>query len=93
MGPQEFDTGLMKSEKAVNQVLNNLGAHLGLDHDRVLAGRSSLPVLARYLATSGGALTSAGKVDKLLYWYVNSFIWGRYAGTRRDGPQPGPRSG
>src|SRR5262249_27727405 len=39
------------------------------------------PLLARYLDERGYKLSGQEERDRLLYWYVNSFLWGRYAGS------------
>lgn len=73
--------GLKRAEVLVNQVLNLISGRLGLDHDRVLAGRYALIVMCCYLDQIGGKLPSAKEQGRLLYWYVHSFLWGRYAGS------------
>lgn len=77
----QFQEGLRKAEKAVNSLLNLFSARLGLDHDRVLGSRYSLPLLARYLANRGGQLPGHPEINKLLYWYIHTVLWGRYAGS------------
>ena len=77
---KEFADALAKSEAAVDTLLNNIAARLGLDHDRVLAGRYALAVMARHVVNRGGKLTDDAELRRLLYWYVQSFLWGRYAG-------------
>lgn len=52
-----------------------------MDHDRVLGGRYALPLMARYLELSGGTVSNPEERDRLLFWYVHSFLWGRYAGS------------
>ena len=79
--PPTFRKGLEQTEKAVDSVLNMVSSRLGLDHDRVLGSRSSFPVIARYLTQRGGRITDHEERGKLLYWYVNTFLWGRYAGS------------
>ncbi len=76
-----FADGLKRAETLVDRVLNLLSSRLGLDHDRVLAGRYALIVMCCYLDQVGGKLTSLKEQDRLLYWYVHSFLWGRYAGS------------
>ena len=73
--------GLDKAERAVDTLLNLISSRLGLDHDRVLGSPYSFPVLTRYLVERGGHLTDYRERDKLLYWYVHTFLWGRYAGS------------
>ena len=77
----EVKDGLVRAEKHVDSVLNLIGARLGLDHDRVLGSRSSFPLLTTYLDRRGGTIDNAVERDKLLYWYVHTILWGRYAGS------------
>jgi hypothetical protein len=76
-----FSSGLQQAEKAVDNLLNLVSGRLGLDHDRVLGSRYSFPLLVRYLADRGGHLADYRERDHLLYWYIHSFLWGRYAGS------------
>ncbi len=76
-----FKNGLEQAEKLIDQLLNLISARLGLDHDRVLGSRYSFPLLVRYLAQIGGSLPDYIEQDKLLYWYIHTFLWGRYAGS------------
>lgn len=76
-----FHHGLQQAEKAIDTLLNLIAGRLGLDHDRVLGGRYAFPLMARYLMQRGGHLADYKERDKLLYWYVHTFLWGRYAGS------------
>lgn len=76
---QDFKDGLNRAGHHVDQLLNLIGSRLGLDHDRVLGGRYAIPLLARYLEQRGGKLEDQTERDRLLYWYVHSLLWGRYA--------------
>ncbi len=76
-----FRDGLQRAEKSVDALLNLISSRLGLDHDRVLGSRYSFPLLVRYLEQRGGQLSGHREQDKLLYWYVHTFLWGRYAGS------------
>lgn len=78
--PKQFEQGLVDAEWATNKVLNLVSARLGLDHDRVLGGRYAFPVMTRLLSEHGG-FRDAAEQDRLLYWYVHSFLWGRYTGS------------
>jgi hypothetical protein len=77
----QFQSGLKQTEKAVNYLLNVISGRLGLDHDRVLGGRYAFPIMTRYVTQNGGHFQNAQERDKLLYWYVHSFLWGRFAGS------------
>jgi hypothetical protein len=76
-----FKEGLSQSETAIDKVLNLIASRLGLDHDRVLGSRGSIPLMTRYLVQRGGKLPDAHERDQLLFWYVHTILWGRYSGT------------
>ncbi len=77
----QFKGGLDRAEKAIDSLLNLISSRLGLDHDRVLGSRYSFPVLARFLDENGGDFGSDGDQGKLLYWYINTMLRGRYSGS------------
>ncbi len=79
VGTSEFKENLEAAEKAVDTLINLISSRLGLDHDRVLGSRYSFPLMSRYLIERGGKITNFGERDKLLFWYVHTFLWGRYA--------------
>jgi len=81
VGPAEFRAGLQDAERSVNYLLNLISGRLGLDHDRVLGGRYSIPVLTRYLVNHGGKIMDAAERDRILYWYIHAFLWGRFTGS------------
>ena len=73
--------GLARAEKSVDYALNLIAGRLGLDHDRVLFGRYALPVMSRYIDQRGGHLEDATERDRLLCWYFQSAMWGRFSGS------------
>ncbi len=77
----EFQTALKKTERAINYLLNVISGRLGLDHDRVLGGRYAFPIMTRFLTQQNGRFAGAQERDRMLYWYVHSFLWGRYTGS------------
>lgn len=76
----EVEQALASATKRIDTVLNQITGRLGLDHDRVLFGRFALPVMVRYLEQTGGHLDAASW-DKLLFWYLQTGMWGRYSAT------------
>ena len=73
--------GALKSAvRHVDTCLNMIGGRLGLDHDRVLFAKFAIPVMVRYLDRHGGQLDEKTR-DKLLFWYVQSGMWGRYSAS------------
>ena len=81
VSPSDLQEGLTRAERSVDHLLNLVGSRLGLDHDRVLGSRYSFPLLARYLNERGLKNLNAQDLDHLLYWYIHTMLWERYAGS------------
>ena len=79
--PEAVQHGLDRTKRRIDHALNPILGRLGLDHDRVLFGRYALPVMARYIDSRGGHLADAAEQDRLLYWYLQSAMWGRFSGS------------
>ena len=77
--PTDFKEGLTKTERHVDYLLNLISSRLGLDHDRVLGSPYSFPLMVRYLDMRGGVLRDHREADGLLYWYIHTFLWGRFS--------------
>ncbi|MEV7968883.1 DUF262 domain-containing protein, partial [Sphaerisporangium sp. NPDC088356] len=78
----EFEVTLTKSVGYIGNFLEAASGRLGLDHDQVLMGRYAVPVISRLLHLSaGGRFANAAHRDKVLFWYVHSALWGRFAGS------------
>ncbi|NUS53451.1 MAG: hypothetical protein HOV66_01105, partial [Streptomycetaceae bacterium] len=78
---ETFRTSLTASADYLDTFLNAAAGRLGLDHGRVLMGRYAAPVVARFLHVNGGAFAGAAERDRMLFWYVHSALWGRFAGS------------
>lgn len=76
----KIEEGLKRATSAVDSVLNLVAGHLGLDHDRVLFGRYAIPVMARYFDRHPSP-PSAADSDRLLFWYLQAAMWGRFSGS------------
>ncbi|MBI5771826.1 MAG: DUF262 domain-containing protein [Verrucomicrobia bacterium] len=77
---EEIQDGLNRATKHIDTCLNLISGRLGLDHDQVLFGRFAVPVMARYLDRRTGGL-DAKERDKLLFWFVQAGMWGRFSGS------------
>jgi hypothetical protein len=77
---EEVQDGLERAVKRIDTCLNLIGGRLGLDHDQVLFGRFAIPVMVRYLDQRAGSL-DAKERDKLLFWFVQAGMWGRFSGS------------
>lgn len=81
---EEVQNALQRATRHIDTTLNLIGGRLGLDHDRVLFGRFAIPVMARFLdQRQQRRLGSMGEKerDKLLFWYVQAAMWGRFSGS------------
>src|SRR5262249_43372295 len=77
----DFKEALETSAGYVSHFLDVAAGNLGLDHDQVLMGRYSFPVICRLLHLAGGHFADAAETGRVLYWYIHSALWGRYAGS------------
>ncbi|MDE2731619.1 MAG: DUF262 domain-containing protein [Bacteroidota bacterium] len=75
---RSFQRGLKQAGIYIDQLLTLINVYLGLDHNQALLPVSGFPVLVRYLNRCKGKL-SAQQQYKLLYWYIQAGMWGRYA--------------
>lgn len=76
----DVQKGLVQACRHIDTILNLIGGKLGLDHHRVLFGRYAIPVMVRYCEQKSGSLTTE-EHDKLLFWYVQAAMWGRFSGS------------
>jgi len=76
----EIRNALSRAGKHIEACLNLISGRLGLDHDQVLFGRYAIPVMVRYLDRLNGSLNEKDR-DKLLFWFVQAGMWGRYSGS------------
>ena len=77
---EDIQDGLKRAIKHIDTSLNLIGGRLGLDHDQVFFGRFGVPVMVRYLDRHGGPMNEADR-DKLLFWFVQAGMWGRFSGS------------
>ena len=76
----EIKDGLARACKQIDASLDLIAGRLGLDHNRVLFGRFGVPVMVRYMDRRAGPM-SAKESDKLLFWFAQAGMWGRFSGS------------
>ena len=76
-----FNSALQRAINHINTLLDLISARLGLDHHQVLTGHFAFPILVRFLDDAGDAAKANITQNKLLFWYVQTAIWGRYSGS------------
>ena len=80
----EIQEALHRAGRHIDTCLNLVASRLGLDHDQVFFGRFAIPVMARYLeqrAVKGLGPMNEVERDKLLFWFVQAAMWGRFSGS------------
>ncbi len=77
----EISEALKKANKYIDTSLNLISGRLGLDHDRVLFGRYAIPVMVRFLDNLPTGMMDVKTRDKLLFWYAQAGMWGRFSGS------------
>ena len=78
---ESIQKNLKKTERSIDHALNLIDSRLGLEHGGVLAGSNALPVMSRYIDRRGGRIANTIEQDRLIYWYFQSAIWGRFSGS------------
>ncbi|OQB37559.1 MAG: hypothetical protein BWY06_02328 [Candidatus Latescibacteria bacterium ADurb.Bin168] len=78
---EDIRNGLKRATKHIDTCLNLISGRLGLDHDQVFFGRFGVPVMVRYLDQRNGAQMDEKERDKLLFWFVQAGMWGRFSGS------------
>ena len=76
---EQIKKALPETVKTIGTCLDHIGTRLGLDHGRVLGSVFGIVTMLGYVHYSGGKLSGSKEWDKLLYWYIHAFLWGRYA--------------
>src|SRR5687768_8696463 len=76
----EVKDALVRTTNYIDTSLNLISGRLGLDHDQVFFGRFGVPVMVRYLDKRAAPL-DAKERDKLLFWFLQSGMWGRFSGS------------
>jgi hypothetical protein len=77
---EEIQEGLKRATRHVDTSLNMISSRLGLDHDQVFFGRFGVPVMVRFLDSHTGQIPGPER-DKLLFWFVQAAMWGRFSGA------------
>ena len=72
--------GLDRAEHGIERVLNLIADRLGLDHNQALFGKNALPIMVHYIDRRSNLMDGAEQ-DRLLYWYFQSAMWGRFSGS------------
>ncbi len=78
---KSFKNSLPATKNMVGNILDQIGSKLGLDHDRVLAGKFTIPIIIHMIKQAGSRSLDYHTWNKILYWYIHAFLWGRYSAS------------
>ena len=78
---EDIKKAVQETDDRIGLCLDEIASRLGLDHDRVLGGVFAIVTMVGYLRLKGNEKMTEAEWCQLLYWYVHSFLWGRYAGS------------
>ena len=73
----------------LNRKIQNISRTIRAPTRGMTHNNTGSAVLARFVAESGGRIDDARSQQRILYWYMHCFMWGRYSGstatiTQRD---------
>ncbi len=77
---EDVQDAMKRANRQIDNCLNMIAGRLGLDHNRVIFARFAIPVMVRYLDQKHGRLSEVER-DKLLFWFAQAGMWGRYSGS------------
>lgn len=78
---KEMQDGLNLAVGKIGDCLDIISGRLGLDHDRVLFAHNAISVMVRYLVKHGDKTIPAEERDKLLFWFLQVSMWGRFSSS------------
>lgn len=78
---EQIKKALPETENMIGTCLDHIGTRLGLDHGRVIGSVFGIVTMLGYVHHSNDKLSGSKEWDKLLYWYIHAFLWGRYASS------------
>ena len=76
-----FKSGLQKTVKHVDIVLEQISSRLGLNHNQVLFAKYAIPVLIQHLELSENRYLNGKEWSLLLYWFLQAGIHGRFSAS------------
>ncbi len=77
----DFKKAIPETRKMIGTILDQIGSRLGLDHDRVLQSKFAFPTIIQIMKISDSRHMDNREWNKILFWYVHTFLWGRYSGS------------
>lgn len=68
-------------DKMIGSCLDQIASRLGLNNTHMMTGVFAIATMIGYVNSKGKQKMTETEWNRLMYWYVHSFLWGRYAGS------------
>ena len=68
-------------DKMIGSCLDQIASRLGLNNTHIMTGVFAIATMIGYVNSKGKQKMTETEWNRLMYWYVHSFLWGRYAGS------------
>lgn len=68
-------------DKMIGSCLDQIASRLGLNNTHVLTGVFAIATIIGYVTSKGNARMTETEWNRLMFWYIHSFLWGRYTGS------------
>lgn len=68
-------------DKMIGSCLDQIASRLGLNNTHMMTGVFAIATMIGYVDSKGKQKMTETEWNRLMYWYVHSFLWGRYAGS------------
>jgi len=77
----DFKESIDTVKGMIGSILDQIGSRLGLDHDQVIKGRFAFVTIIQLMKDGGGEISDYHQWNKIMYWYIHTFLWGRYSAS------------
>ena len=78
---EEIKAAVPVVDKMIGSCLDQIASRLGLNNTRVMTGSFAIATMVGYVHGKGKAGMTEVEWNRMMYWYVHSFLWGRYTGS------------
>ena len=76
---ENIKKGVYETDKLIGTCLDQISSRLGFNNTRVMGNVYPIATMLGYLKAKGRQPMSETEWNRLMFWYIHSFLWGRYA--------------
>ena len=77
----DIQTAVPAVDKMIGSCLDQIASRLGLNNTHVMTGVFAIATMIGYVRSKGNAGVTEIEWNRLMYWYIHYFLWGRYTGS------------